>query len=364
MRRDFISKLILGTMISTMVYTLVPIRASAEWVTDYQDNRYYTQNNKKVTGWARIDGQLYYFDDNGKMQTGWIKAGSSWYFLQSNGAVKTGWISYNNNIYYSDSSGVMQTGIINIAGKIYILGDNGVLKTSNTVINGQFYTIGSDGAVAGSKVPTPSKEFDNSGNCVTVLKNEDSNDTDSPTDSNFNDVIEDESEDDADEEEYYGVKYTLTYKDSDGSKLKSKTVKKGKSVDLYEPTKDAYNFVEWNTQSDGSGKSYDDDDDIKVNKDITLYAQWEEDTTEYVTSISISGNSSIVINNTAQMTATVSPSDATTQTVTWSSSNTSIAAVDSSGIVTGIAAGTVTITATATDGSGITGTKEITVTAS
>lgn len=366
MRRKFISKIILGTMISTTLCTLVPVKASAEWVTDYQNDWYYTQNNKKITGWARIDGQLYYFDDNGKMQAGWIKAENSWYFLQSNGTLKTGWINYNNNWYYADSSGAIQTGTINISGKVYIFDNNGVMKTSNTVINGQFYTIGLDGVAAGIKVPTPDKEFDDSGKCLTVLKNTDGNVITSPTDSSLNEVIEDESEFNADEEEYYNVKYILTYKDSsDGDELKTKTVKKGKSIDLYEPTKDGYNFVEWNTKSDGSGKSYDEGDTVKINKDLTLYAQWEEDTTVYVESVSVTGSSSVVINKTAQMTATILPSDEDDTDVTWSvTDGTGSATIDSDGLLTAVSSGTVTITATATDGSGTTGTKDIAVTAS
>ena len=365
MRRKFISKLILGTMISTTLCTLVPVKASAEWLTDYQNNRYYTQNNKKITGWARIDGQLYYFDDNGKMQTGWINAGSSWYFLQSSGAIKTGWINYNNKLYYADSSGVMQTGIINIAGKIYILDDNGVMKTSNTVINGQFYTIGLDGVVAGSEMPTPDKEFDDSGKCLTVLKNTDSNVTTSPTDSSFNEVIQDESESNADEEEYYGVEYTVKYKDSNGDELKTETVNKGKSIDLYEPTKDGYNFLSWNSSSDGSGKSYDGGDSVKINKDLILYAQWEVDTTIYVESITVTGSSNVVINKTAQMTATISPSDATNTNVTWSvTSGTGSATIDSNGLLTGVSSGTVTVNATAKDGSTVCGKTTITITTS
>jgi len=362
--RKFISKLILGTMISTTLCTLVPVKASAEWVTDYQNNKYYTQSNEKITGWARIDGQLYYFDDNGKMQTGWIKAGSSWYFLQSNGALNTGWISYNNKLYYADSSGAMQTGIINIEGKIYILEDNGVMKTSNTVINGQFYTVGLDGVVAGRKVPTPDKEFDYSGNCLTVLKNTDSNVTTSPTDSSFNEVIKDESESNADEEEYYNVEYTVKYKDNSGELLKTKTVKKGKSIELYEPTKDGYNFSSWNTSSDGSGKSYDEGDSVKINKDLTLYAQWKEDTTIYVESITVTG-SSVIINKTTQMTATVLPSNAANTKVTWSvTSGTGSATIDSDGLLTGMSNGTVTVKAKAKDGSGIYGKTTITITTS
>lgn len=52
---------------------------------------------------------------------------------------------------------------------------------------------------------------------------------------------------------------------------------------------------------------------------------------------------------TYQVKATVSPSNATTKTVTWSSSNKSIAKVDSKGKVTAVAAGTATITAKAGD---------------
>ena len=49
--------------------------------------------------------------------------------------------------------------------------------------------------------------------------------------------------------------------------------------------------------------------------------------------------------------ATVAPSNATTKTVTWSSSASSVASVDTTGKVTGVASGSATITVTTTDGS-------------
>ena len=70
------------------------------------------------------------------------------------------------------------------------------------------------------------------------------------------------------------------------------------------------------------------------------------------------------IGDTTQLTATVSPSNATNKAVTWSSSNDFVAAVSSSGLVTAKAVGTATITATVNDGSGKMATATITVTCS
>ena len=59
--------------------------------------------------------------------------------------------------------------------------------------------------------------------------------------------------------------------------------------------------------------------------------------------------------------SSVTPDDATDQTVTWSSDNDAVATVDDNGLVTAVALGTANITATANDGSGVTATCVVTV---
>jgi uncharacterized protein YjdB len=83
-----------------------------------------------------------------------------------------------------------------------------------------------------------------------------------------------------------------------------------------------------------------------------------------VESISVNfTNISIVVGGTSTATASVLPANATNKTVSWSSSDVGVATVNaSSGVVTGVAAGTADIIATAQDGSAVTGQAEITVT--
>lgn len=69
----------------------------------------------------------------------------------------------------------------------------------------------------------------------------------------------------------------------------------------------------------------------------------------------------MLIGDVKTLTATVSPDTATTKAVVWDSDNKEVATVSSNGSVTAIKAGTTTITATATDGSGIVGSCTLTV---
>jgi len=70
-----------------------------------------------------------------------------------------------------------------------------------------------------------------------------------------------------------------------------------------------------------------------------------------VTGVTLNQSSaSLLAGDTLQLTATVAPTSATNKTVSWSSSNTLRATVDSSGLVTAVSAGSATITARTADG--------------
>ncbi|MFY0625483.1 MAG: glycosyl hydrolase 53 family protein [Reichenbachiella sp.] len=80
-----------------------------------------------------------------------------------------------------------------------------------------------------------------------------------------------------------------------------------------------------------------------------------------VTGVIVSPSSATIDEGqTTTLAESISPANATDQSVSWSSSNTSVATVNASGVVTGVSTGSATITVTTTDG-GFTATSAITV---
>ena len=81
-----------------------------------------------------------------------------------------------------------------------------------------------------------------------------------------------------------------------------------------------------------------------------------------VTSIMLNSTSvQLKATETLKLEAVIAPADATDKSLTWRSSNTSVATVDANGNITAIAIGEAAITATANDGSGVSGTCSVTV---
>lgn len=82
-----------------------------------------------------------------------------------------------------------------------------------------------------------------------------------------------------------------------------------------------------------------------------------------VTEIIIEGQTTVQEGRTVQLTANIRPAGAADKTVTWRSSNDAVVTVNQNGVAAGVAPGTAVITATANDGSGVSGQITLTVTA-
>ena len=96
--------------------------------------------------------------------------------------------------------------------------------------------------------------------------------------------------------------------------------------------------------------------------DLIVEGSTATSSTVAVTGVSVSPTSaSLSVGGTRQVTATVAPANATNKNVSWSSSNPSVATVNATGLVTAVASGSATITATTQDGS-FTATTAVTVT--
>lgn len=107
-------------------------------------------------------------------------------------------------------------------------------------------------------------------------------------------------------------------------------------------TKTGYTFAGWNTAADGSGTSYNACETFAMGaENVTLHAKWS---LIQVTGLSLNySNLSLVLGQSKALVATILPNDAADKTVTWNSSNNSVATVNN-GLITPIANGNTTIT--------------------
>ncbi len=99
------------------------------------------------------------------------------------------------------------------------------------------------------------------------------------------------------------------------------------------------------------------DADSSIYKEVTL-----EVVPVLTTSITINNIPTLFyVTSTATLTATTLPGNAVDSSVTWSSNSANVTVDETTGVITGVSAGSATITATASDGSGVTGIATITV---
>lgn len=132
------------------------------------------------------------------------------------------------------------------------------------------------------------------------------------------------------------------------------TFVKGEVVLTYQETEDGetYSYEYKNVE-----------DEVLANGEVYhIHTAWPVvDKTVYVTDVTLDPETArLPIGDELQLTATVLPENATDKSVTWNSSDESVAKVDANGKVTAIGEGTATITVTTTDG-GHTATCTVTV---
>ena len=147
--------------------------------------------------------------------------------------------------------------------------------------------------------------------------------------------------------------YTVSFNTDGGSSIDSVKIEENNTIREPEsPSKDGYTFVGWYHNN----KVF--DFTTPITNDITLVAKWKknESTTPVtpvnpgqvmVSSISLNYQTIyLTIGSSKTVTATVKPSNAVNKSVSWTSSDKSIATVVN-GKITGLKAGTATISATA-----------------
>lgn len=149
-------------------------------------------------------------------------------------------------------------------------------------------------------------------------------------------------------------KYTVTFNANGGSGApgnQTKTYGQDLTISSKAPTRSGYEFLGWGTSSGATSVAYKPGDKYKANSNIQLYAVWRQIINVSSVSLDKTTDQWIPYKNgssygTLSLTATVYPSNADNKTVTWTSSNTSVATVNN-GYVTAQGAGLATITATA-----------------
>lgn len=165
--------------------------------------------------------------------------------------------------------------------------------------------------------------------------------------------------------------YAINYELNGGTNHAENPASYDKTMEITfkEPTRTGYTFAGWYTDAEfknavtGITKG--------TTGTITVYAKWIEnkvdtsgdETQETILVSKVALNHTkvgLTKGKTVTLKATVTPDNAANQAVTWKSSNTKVATVDSNGKVKALKLGKATITATAADGSGVSASCQIT----
>lgn len=137
--------------------------------------------------------------------------------------------------------------------------------------------------------------------------------------------------------------YKVSITDEAANRNETKSINAGSSVTLQAAGKKGYK-AGWKDQT---GKTYADGAVVTIDSDYSFTAVY---TRISVTSVKLTVPAAeLEVGKTVTATATVLPADAADTSVTWSSSNPAVAAVDSKGVITAKTKGTTVITVTSND---------------
>lgn len=140
--------------------------------------------------------------------------------------------------------------------------------------------------------------------------------------------------------------YTVKFDTNGGNTISEQKIEKNGKVSRPEdPTREGYEFVGWYIGDD----VYDFESEITEN--VTIEARWQDAAKAAVSGVTLDQTVvTIKPGGAIILTATVNPDNAANKSVTWVSSNPTVATVDENGNVTALKAGTAYITVTTKEG--------------
>ncbi len=157
---------LLFLFIITIIIFQTNVYAKEGWQEE-NGNKYYYENDEKVSGFKIIDDKLYFFSRvNYALKTGWQHTEEGYWYQNSNGEVVKGLQKIDNNTYYFNENGIMQKGFVQLNDKLYFFSRvNGALKTGWQNASEGYWYQNNDGEVVKGlqKIDNNTYYFDENG---------------------------------------------------------------------------------------------------------------------------------------------------------------------------------------------------------
>ena len=311
-------------------------------------------NNNGVSGGVYVDGTFNMsggeIKDNRATISGGVVVRGGAAFNMSGGSITNNKATHSGGVYVYDGATFTVSGAANITGNKKGETDNNVyLSKDNETV------IGVAGALAGgARIGVTTETKPDVGKPVTVIAD---------TKGNTGLITHVVSDDNAYATAVQGSAIVLKVK-GDGGETHTHTYDSTWKYDgtnhWQECTDAACPDRDGSVRGEGT-HVYDNDTDTTCN--VCGYVRTVTPEIVPVSGVALNKTStSISVGNSEQLIATVTPENANNKSVTWASSDISVATVAPDGTVTAVKAGTAAITATAADGSGKSATCTLTVT--